>query len=98
MAGAGIVVFLFGFWTKNYLAKYVGRKAENFATHEDIRMLVDQVRETEQAKAAVTGQVWNSQQMWMSKRDVYVELIDDLTDLKNNFMLALDLAALRRNS
>jgi hypothetical protein len=81
LAGTGIVAFLFGFWVNNYFAKYVGKKAENLATHEDIRMLVDQVRETERIKAEITHGMWDRQRRWEFKRDTYIELIEILDDL-----------------
>jgi len=51
--GMAIVGWLWTFGAQNYLGKYLAKKAENLATHQDIQKLVDQVRETERVKSEI---------------------------------------------
>ena len=97
VTGSTIVVTLFGFWMNNFFGKYLARKAENLATHEDIQKLVDQVRETERVKADITDSVWDRQQRWNAKRDLYIQvfgavykLCDDALGISEHRRLVLE--------
>jgi len=56
---------LVGGWAGAYLGSYLKKKSENLATHEDIGMLVDQVRAvtqtTKEIEAKISSDVWNQQ-------------------------------------
>ena len=62
-----------------FLKPYLGRKGENYATHEDMQKLVDQVtattKATEAIKSEITGRLWVSQESWKMKTDLYVRLL-----------------------
>jgi hypothetical protein len=83
----GTLVLAIGKWmskrTASAIDSYTTEKMRNLATHEDISIAVQDITSKEWAKADVAGQVWNTQQMWMSKRDAYVEIITLLADMKN---------------
>ncbi len=73
MGGTGVAMAIAGFWLNNYFGKYVAKKAENLATHEDIQKLVDQVRETERVKAEIADRMWDRQRRWDVKQELYVD-------------------------
>ncbi len=66
----------------SYFGAYLKRKGENLATHEDMNRLVEQVeattRATEEIKSQVSGKLWETQERWKLKKDVYVRLIKGL--------------------
>jgi hypothetical protein len=75
-----------------YFGGYFKTKGENFATHEDIDKLVDQVRAvtttTKEIEAKISNEVWDRQKQWELKRDSLFEvgksmtaMIDALTEL-----------------
>jgi hypothetical protein len=57
-----------GVWFAAYFGSYFHKKGENFATHEDIDKLVDQVRAvtttTKQIEAKISNEVWDRQKQW----------------------------------
>src|SRR5258705_6286602 len=61
-----LVTGLIGFVLGSFWKSYLGKKGENLATHEDIQMLVDQVRAvtqtTEDIKATITDKAWQREQ------------------------------------
>jgi hypothetical protein len=81
LTGTGAVALVFGFWIKNYFGPYLKVKASNLATHEDIQLLIHQVRETELVKAEISDRVWDRQQRWAFKRDIYMQLLETLNKL-----------------
>jgi hypothetical protein len=90
LIGTGISIATVGKWfldrTNKGLDAYTEQRMRNLATKQDIHIAVETITATEQAKSAVAGRAWNSQQMWSSKRDVYVGLIELLTDMKNHLI------------
>jgi hypothetical protein len=60
-----------------FLVSYLKKKGENLATHEDIALLVDQVRAvttaTKEIEAKISTEVWGRQKRWEMKRDVLFE-------------------------
>jgi hypothetical protein len=81
VAGSVVIATLFAFWLKTYFGSYLSEKAKNLATHEDIQKLIDQVRETERVKSEISDRMWDRQTRWTYKRDLYVRIIECLTDL-----------------
>ena len=81
VAGSGVVAAILAFWMNSYFGRYLRRKAENLATHEDIQKLVDQVRETERVKAEIADRMWDRQKRWEFKRDTYMKSIECLAKL-----------------
>jgi hypothetical protein len=67
-----------------YVGAYLKRKGENVATHEDIARLVDQVKATTAATEAIrtemSGKLWETQERWKAKRQLYTDLIHALRD------------------
>src|SRR5580704_7576098 len=60
-----------------YFGGYLKTKGENFATHEDIGKLVDQVRAvtttTKEIEAKISNEVWDRQKRWELKYEVLFE-------------------------
>jgi hypothetical protein len=79
--GMGVVGVIIAFWVRNYFGRYLAKKAENLATHEDIQKLVDQVRETERVKAEIADRMWDRQRRWDAKKDLYLEMYSSLHKL-----------------
>jgi len=57
-------------------------KGKNLATHEDIQKLIAQIQKTteatEQIKAQISGGLWEQQNRWTFKRDLYIRLLENL--------------------
>jgi hypothetical protein len=77
----GVAGWLWTFGAQNYLGKFLAKKAENLATHQDIQKLVDQVRETERVKAEIADRMWDRQRRWDAKKELYVEIYSSLPNL-----------------
>lgn len=58
-----------------YFGSYLREKGKNLATHEDIDRVV---RATEDVKAEISGELWERQNRWTFKRDIYVRLLENL--------------------
>lgn len=58
-----------------YFGAYLREKAKNLATREDIDKLV---RQTEEIKASISGNLWVEQNRWTFKRDLYTRLLENL--------------------
>jgi hypothetical protein len=73
VAGAGIGA---------YVGAYLREKGKNLATHEDVDMIVAQLRKTtdaaERIRAEIAGGLWEQQNRWTLKRDIYVRLLEAL--------------------
>lgn len=78
VGGSWAIVYFVARRGVKYMDSYLDAKAKNLATHEDIVKLVDQVRETEKVKAEITDNVWDRQQRWVYKQQVYRELLQSL--------------------
>jgi hypothetical protein len=56
-----------------FIGSYLKKKGESLATHEDIKMLVDQVRivtqATKEIEAKISNEIWNRQRQWELRRD-----------------------------
>lgn len=69
---------------------YAGKKGENLATKEDLKDVVDQVRAvtrtTEEIKQELIVDTWAKQRCWDLKRDLILEMLDVLGDIRLNFM------------
>jgi hypothetical protein len=82
------VGLLFGFMLRHvlspFLSGYSDQKGKNLATHEDVRLLVQQVqmvtRTTEEIKADITGDLWTRQSHWNFKREAYSRLVETLAE------------------
>ena len=73
LIGWGISTFV-GAFIGSFLGGYLKKKGENFATHEDIEKLVEQVqavtKATKEIEAKISSDVWDRQKRWEMKRDV----------------------------
>ena len=58
-----------------YLGSYLQAKGKNVATREDIDRVV---RKTEDIKAEISGGLWEKQNRWTFKRDIYIRLLENL--------------------
>ena len=63
------------------------KKAENLATHEDIKLLTDQVaavtKTAKEIEAKISTEVWDRQKQWELKRDVLFEVVKTIGDLSD---------------
>jgi len=93
--------FFLGAVFRPYLTGYSAKKGENLATHEEINMLVDQVRvateATKKIEAEISSGVWDRQKRWEMKREVLFEAarkISEIDDamLGNSIVLKVDRA------
>jgi len=77
------------FW-KSFLPGYLNKKAENYATHEDINKLVDQVQAvttaTEQIKARISNEVWDRQKQWELRREMIIEISKAISEIEETLL------------
>jgi hypothetical protein len=77
-----LVVTLVGSFGGSYLGAYFKKKGENFATHEDIDKLVEQVsavtKTTKEIEAKISDEAWDRQRKWELKRDVLLDAMKKL--------------------
>lgn len=86
-----LLVTLVGSFGGSWFGAYFKKKGENYATHEDINKLVDQVKAvtaaTKEIEARISTEVWNRQRRWELKRDVLLDAMKRLgalpTELSN---------------
>ncbi|WP_263408870.1 hypothetical protein [Terriglobus tenax] len=90
-----VALFLLGvivdrLFVRGYLSSYMKKKGEDLATHEDIAILVDQVRATTEAtkaiEARISDDVWNRQRLWEMKRDVAFQIIETVHAINHRLM------------
>jgi len=66
-------------------AGYGRERGKNLATHEDLSLVADQLRQTtravEEVKAAITGELWLKQEVWRFKKDQYMLLLEAFYEL-----------------
>jgi hypothetical protein len=69
-----------------FLVSYLKKKGENLATHEDIKMLVDQMaavtQATKQIEASIADDLWGKQKRWELQRDVLLAALDQIAKLQ----------------
>lgn len=67
-----------------WFGAYFTEKGKNYATTEDLDKILDQVRKTTEAteviRAEVSGDLWERQNRWAFKKDVYLRLLAGLSD------------------
>ncbi len=85
---AGIsIVSLLSAGVGAFVGAYLKKKGENLATKEDFRDLKAQTAELKQAtkeiEAKIDDQMWNRQRQWEMKRDVLLELIRAMGEIRN---------------
>lgn len=84
-----VVTFLSG-WTGAYLGSYLKKKGENFATHEDINKLVDQVSAvttaTKQIETKISSDLWDRQKQWELKREILFDAAKRLSEIDNRLL------------
>ena len=85
--GGAIAFFALVFWFRTFLPSYMAKKGENQATREDFQSLLDQQRqlteETEKVRQALAGLSWKQQQTWSRKEQLYLDLLLNLTKVRN---------------
>ena len=66
---------------------YFQKKGENLATHEDIQMILEQVkattRVTKEIEAKISTDVWDRQKRWELKRDAIFSVAKELGSLED---------------
>lgn len=69
-----------------YFGAYFKKKGENFATHEDIEKLLDQVRAvtqtTKEIEAKISSDLWDKQKQWELKREILFEAAKRLSGVE----------------
>ena len=80
----GLIVI--GWLVKSYIPSYLNKKAENFATKEDFRELLEMekvtTREIELIKGKISTEVWVDQRRWDLKRELYSKLLEVFHELR----------------
>jgi len=76
---ANVLAITFTAFVKGYGAK----KGENWATHEDIQKLVDQVRAVTAATEEIKAQISSEQREWNLKKEVLFEAVRDMGTLQH---------------
>jgi len=83
-ATAGILaaLTLIAAWFGGAIGAYFKKKGENFATHEDLEPLVEQMRAVTEAtktiEAAIGEKIWDRQRHWELKRDGLFAILETL--------------------
>ena len=85
-----------------FLGSYLKKKGENLATHEDIKMLVDQVKivtqTTKEIEGKISNQIWNTQRQWELRRDAVYSVMQAIGQAEAaNVNVAHALAARRES-
>ncbi|MDQ1639270.1 MAG: hypothetical protein QOF62_2609 [Pyrinomonadaceae bacterium] len=69
-----------------FLTFYMKKKAENFATKEDFREILRQLKETtratEEIKAEISTGTWVNEQRWKLRKSIYLTLLEKLSESK----------------
>lgn len=73
-----------------FLNTYLNKKGENFATHEDIDKLVDQVRAvtktTKEIETKISSDLWDRQKQWELKREILFDAAKNLSEIENKLL------------
>lgn len=84
---AGCVLTLVVILLTEHWKSYAGRKGENLATHEDIDMVLEQVKAvtqtTKEIEAKISTDVWDKQKRWELKRDTLFAVAKELSSMEN---------------
>ena len=88
-----IVSGLVGYWRA-----YANKKGENLATHEDLQMLVEQVKATTEAtkriEAQISNEVWDRQRQWEMKREAVISTVQAMLSCKEQVLHSIARAQL----
>jgi hypothetical protein len=94
LAGSGVVLGSVAKWFADRLAHgsdaLIKKRAEHLASHQDIKMLVEDIRATEAAKQEVSDRIWDRQARWTEKKRRYVAAIRRVVALEKNVQFLLD--------
>jgi hypothetical protein len=93
----GVIVWLLATLAVSFCGSWLGayfkKKGENFATHEDIGKLVEQMsavtRATKNIEAKISSDLWDRQKRWELRREVLFEATKRLADVEDG-LLSLD--------
>ena len=85
----GLVLFgviVVGWLVRSWIPKYLKKKAENFATKEDFKELLElektTTREIEFIKGQISTGAWIDQRRWDLKRELYSKLLEVFHELR----------------
>lgn len=77
-------------WIGSYFSPYLRKRAENLASHDDLQMLIDQVKATTEAtrriEAQISNEVWDRQRQWELKRDILLDALRSVNEFENTLM------------
>src|SRR5713226_6012606 len=81
-----IFVWLSGTFLNPYYSEYAKTKGKQLATHEDLKDILAQLKETTRAVEAVKAEVglanWKRQQHWDVKRALYSQVLTGINDMQ----------------
>ena len=90
--GCGLAIILAAF-LGSFLPGYMKKKGENLATHEDIKLLTDQVAAVtttaKEIEAKISSEVWDRQKRWELTRDVLFVATKRLAEV-DDALLSMD--------
>lgn len=79
-------LIIIGWLIKSYIPSYLNKKAENFATKEDFRELLEMekvtTKEIELIRGKISTEVWVDQRRWDLKRELYSKLLEVFHELR----------------
>jgi uncharacterized protein (DUF1778 family) len=87
LAVAAAAVWLVHKGLPAYFGAYLTEKGKNLATHEDLRLVLEQLRQTtrttEQIRAVIGEDLWVRQEQWKLRRDTYLKAVSTVGELFN---------------
>jgi hypothetical protein len=70
-----------------YMLSYLAEKGKHLVTHEDLELLLEQIKQTtrapEEIKTVLSEDLWVRQEQWKLKRDTYLKAITAVGELFN---------------
>jgi len=91
IAGLWVGSVIASLWVGSFIKPYLGEKAKNLATHEDLDKLVAQMQATTEAtkriEARISDEVWDRQKQWELKRDVLFDALKRMAEVDDALLL-----------
>jgi hypothetical protein len=90
MALAWVLSTVGALFVGGYLASYMKRKGENYATKEDAADILTQVKATTQAtkeiESKISGELWNKQKQWEVKKEAIFNCVKRISQVEETLL------------